>query len=155
MGAVATPEVLAAAAPCLTDLEVDACHDMAVYVTSAVRFVTITGCQSCLVFVGAAAESVIVKNCADVRVIAACRRVYVSSCRDTTLHLWTPAEPVLLGDNRGILLAPHNAHYAQLRADLVLAGLGQVAAKGEKLQMPPNLWDQPFDGCGDEGNIGE
>ena len=38
--------------------------------------------------------------------------VYASrNCLDTTIHLWTSTRPVLLGDNRSILLAPHNAHY--------------------------------------------
>ena len=51
--------------------------------------------------------------------------MFVSNCLDTTLHLWTPTRPAFLGENRGIFMAPHNAHYGELRNDLVAAGLAQ------------------------------
>jgi hypothetical protein len=77
-----------------------------------------------------------VLGCERVTVVAACRRLLVSSCADATFFVFCATNPVVSGDNRNCLLAPYNTAYPELPAHLRRAGLPATA---------PNLWHAPLD----------
>jgi len=84
------------------------CSDCYIYITAPVSRVAISGCHHCTVFVAGAAL-VTMDHCERLQVTAGCKRLRVASCVDSTLQILTNRQPVVIGDNHDLLLAPFNA----------------------------------------------
>ncbi len=85
--------------------------------------------------VGAVGALLRIECCERVQLMATCARALVSSCHSCTLHLGTPQQPWLIGDNRFVTLAPYNTRYEALPGHMQRAGIpiGQASK-----------WDQPL-----------
>jgi TBCC domain-containing protein 1 len=106
------------------------CADAVVYCLAPLQYATVAGCSDCVIVRGAVGRAVRVERCERVQVVAAAASVAVSTCHDCILYLGVNRPPALLGDNRFVQLAPHNAGYERLEEHMALAG---VAAA-------PNAW---------------
>jgi len=89
-------------------VRVQCCSDCYIYITAPVARVAICGCHHCTVFVAGAAL-VTVDHCERLQVTVGCKRLRVASCVDSTLQILTNRQPVVIGDNHDLLLAPFNA----------------------------------------------
>lgn len=90
------------------DMRLQNCNESFIYLNAPLRRVTVTGCSHCTVFV-AACSVLTLENCERVKVISGCRRVRIANSVDSTLHLLTARQPLLLGENHDLVLAPFNA----------------------------------------------
>ena len=95
----------------LRDLHVNHCHDAHLYLLEPYRFATVFGCTDCTIVVGAVKGMLRVVGCERVQVIAACRRLYISSCVDSIFPVFSASHPILAGDNRACQFAPYNTAY--------------------------------------------
>ena len=73
------------------------------------------------VVLGAVGTALTIESCDKLTVVAAAGRVRVVNSLDTRLQVFTPTEPLLLGDCRGVSLAPLHTSYPRLRECALLS----------------------------------
>jgi Tubulin binding cofactor C len=99
------------------------CHDAVVYCLAPIDYATISCCTDCVIVLGAAGKAVRVERCERVQVVVAAQHVVINTCHDCIFYLAVNRPPVLLGDNRFVQLAPHNAGYDHLQDHVTAAGV--------------------------------
>uniref|UniRef100_A0A0E0BGM0 TBCC domain-containing protein 1 n=1 Tax=Oryza glumipatula TaxID=40148 RepID=A0A0E0BGM0_9ORYZ len=75
-----------------------------------------------------------VEHCERVHIIAASKRICIANCRECIFYLGVNHQPLVLGDNHNLQVAPFNTCYPQLRDHLMQVGVDPSV----------NKWDQPF-----------
>lgn len=120
--------------PPLGTLRVADCHGAVVYALGPLRSTLITCCRDCVVVLGAVGALLRLERCERVQVVAAARRAVVNTCHDCILYLGCPQQPLLLGDNRFVQLAPYNAGYERLAEHCGVAGV----------RTGTSMWDRPL-----------
>lgn len=111
------------------------CHDAIVYCLAPLQYATVSCCTDCVVVLGAVGKAVRLERCERVQLIVAAQRVVINTCHDCILYLAVNRPPVLLGDNRFVQLAPHNAGYDRLAHHVMRAGV-QVDPRAWSAAMP-------------------
>ena len=142
----------------LHDLVISDCSDCHFYLLQPFEHVTITGCTSCTIVVGAVAGLLFAVDCEKTHITSAARRLLVSNSSDVLSYIFTPSPPLLVGDNRNCQLAPYNTFYEGLREDLLATGLAAavlhepppspssaVTSTAWPLQCASNKWKQPVE----------
>ena len=110
------------------------CQDTTVYALAPMHYCLIYGCSNCTIVVGAVGRTVRLERCEDVKLVVACKRVSVCSSHNCTLFLGTNRPPYLLGDARGIQVAPYCTRYERLQAHMDAVRVASLV----------NLWDRPL-----------
>lgn len=136
--AIAPPGGGAAASSMLPDARVEQCHDAFIYLLCPVRCVSILASSNCTIVVGAVAGVVSVDLCSTVRIVVATAQLRINNCVDSLFQVYTPRAPLILGDCRGLTLAPHCAQYVGMRTHLACVGLDPAPESHEA-----NLWSSP------------
>ncbi|KOO34934.1 tbcc domain-containing protein 1 [Chrysochromulina tobinii] len=72
------------------------CHSCYVYALAPVRGVELLGCTGCTVVVGAASRVVTVSHCANMKLVATCQALRLSSCTNCTFQLCVNSPPLLM-----------------------------------------------------------
>ncbi|XP_028927219.1 TBCC domain-containing protein 1 isoform X2 [Ornithorhynchus anatinus] len=125
-------------------VKIHRCNESFIYLLSPLRSVTIEKCRNSTFVLGPVETAVHLHGCDDVRVIAVCRRLSVSSTTDCTFHILTPTRPLILAGNRGVTFAPFHTHYPMLEDHMGRTGLATL----------PNRWDRPMTVCRENGQDG-
>ncbi len=122
----------------LMDLFVNYCSKSYIYILAPVKHTTIFGCTDCTILIGAAAGLVRVVECERVQLVSAARRLLINNCIECMFPCFAAYAPILFGDNRSCMFAPHSARYPSLTAHMRMAGL---------LGSPPavNHWCHPVE----------
>ncbi|XP_048210498.1 TBCC domain-containing protein 1-like [Perognathus longimembris pacificus] len=113
------------------------CNESFIYLLSPLRSVTIEKCRNSTFVLGPVETSLHLHGCDNVKVIAVCHRLSISSTTDCVLHLLTPSCPLILSGNQRVTFAPFHAHYPMLEDHMARTGLATV----------PNYWDNPMIVC--------
>ncbi|KAK3156263.1 hypothetical protein QOZ80_2AG0104930 [Eleusine coracana subsp. coracana] len=90
------------------------CHDSVIYILAPVKYATVYGCSDATVVLGAVGKVVKVEHCERVHIIAAAKRISIANCRECIFYLGVNHQPLVLGDNHKLQVAPFNTHYPQL-----------------------------------------
>ena len=125
----------------MEDLIVRGCGKSYLYLLRPFRFAKVTNCSDCTIVVSAVRGVLSMQDCHNVTLISCCWQQCISSCHDVVLHTSTPRKPIMLGDNRGITLAPHNAVYPHLAAHLEQAEL--LGLSSDRWMLPIDLNNSP------------
>ena len=107
----------------LHDVMISDCTDAHFYLLQPFEHATIAGCTGCTIVVGAVAGLLHVVDCEKTIITSAARRVLVNNSSDVQVCVFTPCQPILVGDNRACQFAPYNTYYEGLREDLLATGL--------------------------------
>ncbi|CAO2044924.1 unnamed protein product [Urochloa humidicola] len=110
------------------------CHDSVIYILAPLQYATVYGCSDATVVLGAVGKVVKVEHCERVHIIAAAKRICIANCRECIFYLGVNHQPLVLGDNHKLQVAPFNTCYPQLRDHLMQVGVDPGV----------NKWDQPF-----------
>lgn len=148
----------------LHDLVISDCTDAHFYLLQPFEHATIAACTGCTIVVGAVAGLLHVVDCEKTVITSAARRILVSNSCDVQMCVFTPTQPILVGDNRSCQFAPYNTYYDGLREDLLASGLGAAvlpenlhasrgtaeqsewaAAAWPPLQCASSKWKQPIE----------
>ncbi|KAM8805005.1 TBCC domain-containing protein 1 [Eudromia elegans] len=113
------------------------CNESFVYLLSPLRSVTIEKCRNSTFVLGPVQTSVHVHGCDNVKVIAVCHRLSLSSTTGCTFYILTPTQPLILSGNQAVSLAPFHTHYPMLEDHMAQVGLATL----------PNYWDSPMLVC--------
>jgi hypothetical protein len=116
------------------------CHSCYVYALAPVRGVELLGCTGCTVVVGAASRVVTVSHCANMKLVATCQALRLSSCTNCTFQLCVNSPPLLMGENHRVHLAPFGTIYDGLPR--------HMAAARVLPQLHANFWDTPVSSTG-------
>ncbi|XP_005383334.1 PREDICTED: TBCC domain-containing protein 1 isoform X2 [Chinchilla lanigera] len=113
------------------------CNESFIYLLSPLRSVTIEKCRNSTFVLGPVETALHLHSCDQVKVIAVCRRLSVSSTTSCIFHILTPTRPLILSGNQRVTLAPFHTHYPMLEDHMARTGLATV----------PNYWDKPLVIC--------
>ncbi|XP_031380801.1 TBCC domain-containing protein 1-like [Punica granatum] len=117
-----------------SSLKVLNCHDSVIYILAPLRYVTVYGCSDATIVLGAVGKAVRVEHCERVHVIVAAKRVCIANCRECIFYLGVNQQPLIVGDNHKLQVAPYNTFYSQLEEHLAEAGI----------EVNINKWDEPL-----------
>lgn len=110
------------------------CHDSVIYILAPLRFATIYGCSDATIVLGAVGKAVRVEHCERVQVIVAAKRICIANCRECVFYLGVNQQPLIVGDNHKLQVAPYNTFYSQLEEHMNQVGI----------QATINKWDEPL-----------
>ncbi|XP_044290322.1 TBCC domain-containing protein 1 isoform X2 [Varanus komodoensis] len=113
------------------------CCESFIYLLSPLRSVTIEKCRNSTFVLGPVKTVIHLHSCDNVKLIAVCHRLSLSSTTSCTLHILTPTRPLILLGNQTLTFAPFHTHYPMLEDHMGRAGLATV----------PNYWDNPMLVC--------
>ncbi|KAL5211687.1 hypothetical protein ABZP36_022534 [Zizania latifolia] len=115
-------------------LKVLNCHDSVIYILAPLKYATVYGCSDATVVLGAIGKAVKVEHCERVHIIAAAKRICIANCRECIFYLGVNHQPLIVGDNHKLQVAPFNTYYPQLGEHMAKVGVDPAV----------NKWDQPF-----------
>jgi len=110
------------------------CHDSVIYILAPLKYATVYGCSDTTIVLGAIGKVVKVEHCERVQIIAASKRICIANCRECTFYLGVNNQPLIVGDNHKLQVAPFNTYYPQLGEHLAQVGVDPNV----------NKWDKPF-----------
>ncbi|KAM4705930.1 TBCC domain-containing protein 1 [Rhinophrynus dorsalis] len=110
------------------------CNESYIYLLSPLRSVTVEKCRNSTIILGPVQTALHVNLCDNVKVIAVCHRLSLSSTTNCTFHILTPTQPLLLSGNQNVVLGPFHTHYPMLEDHMGQTGLATL----------PNYWDRPL-----------
>lgn len=106
------------------DVKVMNCEESYIYIDQSVDCLLISQCSNCTVFCAAVRRVATISNCENVTVTVAAGCVRVGNCIDCTVHTYSHlGSPIVYGDTRNLLVAPHNAGYTDLTSTLARGGI--------------------------------
>ncbi|KAJ8756315.1 hypothetical protein K2173_025127 [Erythroxylum novogranatense] len=109
------------------------CHDSVIYVLAPLRYATVYGCSEATIVLGAVGKAVRIEHCERIHVITAAKRVCVANCRECVFFLGVNQQPLIVGDNHKLQVAPYNSYYSELEEHMAEVGIGATI----------NRWDEP------------
>uniref|UniRef100_A0A0D9VDA8 TBCC domain-containing protein 1 n=1 Tax=Leersia perrieri TaxID=77586 RepID=A0A0D9VDA8_9ORYZ len=110
------------------------CHESVIYVLAPLKYATVYGCSDATVVLGGIGKVVKVEHCERVHIIAAAKRICIANCRECIFYLGVNHQPLIVGDNHKLQVAPFNTYYPQLGEHLAKVSIDPAV----------NKWDQPF-----------
>ncbi|WJZ93900.1 hypothetical protein VitviT2T_012800 [Vitis vinifera] len=116
-----------------SSLKVLNCHDSVIYILAPLRFATIYGCSDATIVLGAVGKAVRVEHCERVHVIAAAKRICIANCRECVFFLGVNQQPLIVGDNHKLQVAPYNTFYSQLEEHMNQVGIEPTVNKWDEL----------------------
>ncbi|KAL8036874.1 hypothetical protein ABFX02_11G005000 [Erythranthe guttata] len=116
-----------------TSVKVVNCHESVIYILAPLRYATIYGCSDATIVIGAVGKAIRVEHCERVHLITAARRICIANCRECVFFLGVNQQPLIVGDNHKLQVAPFNTYYSQLEEHMSQVG------------VDPNInrWDEP------------
>ncbi|EGW01990.1 TBCC domain-containing protein 1 [Cricetulus griseus] len=118
-------------------IRVHRCNESFIYLLSPLRSVTIEKCRNTTFVLGPVETALHLQDCENLKIIAVCHRLSISSTTDCTFHVMTPSRPLILSGNQSVTFAPFHTHYPMLEDHMARTGLATV----------PNYWDNPMVVC--------
>lgn len=99
-------------------LKIAQCEDSYIYINSNVIHLKISNCQNCTIVVAAVNKITSIDKCDNCNICIATNYLRISNSIDTNVYSYSVNEPILFGDNRGVILAPHNVYFDDLLTNL-------------------------------------
>lgn len=99
------------------------CHESVIYVLAPLRYATVYGCSDATIVLGAVGKAVRVEHCERVHVILAAKRICIANCRECVFYLGVNQQPLIVGDNHKLQVAPYNTFYPQLEEHMNQVGI--------------------------------
>ena len=106
------------------DVRIQNCEDSYIYIDTDVQYMQISDCINCTILVAAVNKTCTIDKCEKLTVCAASNFLRIGNCVDSTVYSYTQlAPPVIYGDTRTLIMAPHNASYFELLSHLRAADI--------------------------------
>ncbi|XP_014495733.1 TBCC domain-containing protein 1 [Vigna radiata var. radiata] len=110
------------------------CHESAIYILAPLRYATVYGCSDATIVLGAVGKAVRVEHCERVHVIVTAKHICIANCRECVFFLGVNQQPLIVGDNHKLQVAPYNTFYSQLEEHMDEVGIVPTV----------NRWDEPL-----------
>ncbi|KAH6819411.1 Tubulin binding cofactor C domain-containing protein [Perilla frutescens var. frutescens] len=106
-----------------TSVKVVNCHESVIYILAPLRYATVYGCSDATIVIGAVGKAIRVEHCERVHLITAARRICIANCRECVFFLGVNQQPLIVGDNHKLQVAPYNTFYSQLEEHINQVGV--------------------------------
>ncbi|KAG8367935.1 hypothetical protein BUALT_Bualt16G0124400 [Buddleja alternifolia] len=106
-----------------TSVKVVNCHESVIYILAPLRYATVYGCSDATIVLGAVGKAIRVEHCERVHLITAAKRICIANCRECVFFLGVNQQPLIIGDNHKLQVAPYNTFYPQLEEHLNQVGI--------------------------------
>ncbi|XP_042004249.1 TBCC domain-containing protein 1-like [Salvia splendens] len=106
-----------------TSVKVVNCHESVIYILAPLKYATVYGCSDATIVIGAVGKAIRVEHCERVHLITAARRICIANCRECVFFLGVNQQPLIVGDNHKLQVAPYNTFYSQLGEHLNQVGI--------------------------------
>ncbi|KAH6794644.1 Tubulin binding cofactor C domain-containing protein [Perilla frutescens var. hirtella] len=106
-----------------TSVKVVNCHESVIYILAPLRYATVYGCSDATIVIGAVGKAIRVEHCERVHLITAARRICIANCRECVFFLGVNQQPLIVGDNHKLQVAPYNTFYSQLEEHINEVGV--------------------------------
>ncbi|KAJ7563925.1 hypothetical protein O6H91_03G130600 [Diphasiastrum complanatum] len=116
-----------------TSLKVSNCHDTAIYVLAPFKYASVVGCSDSIIILGPVGKALRVEHCERVQLVVPCARISIANCRECVFYLGVSQQPLILGDNHKLQVAPYNTFYPRLETHLAVAGLNPAVNRWDKI----------------------
>ncbi|KAJ0965054.1 hypothetical protein J5N97_026192 [Dioscorea zingiberensis] len=111
------------------------CHDSVIYILAPLQYAMVYGCCDATIVLGAIGKAVRVEHCERVQVISAAKHNNSGVImRECIFFLGVNQQPLILGENHKLQVAPYNTFYSQLEAHMSQVGVDATV----------NRWDEPL-----------
>ncbi|XP_028808700.1 TBCC domain-containing protein 1 isoform X2 [Neltuma alba] len=110
------------------------CHESTIYILAPLRYATVYGCSDATIVLGAVGKAVKVEHCERVHVIVAAKRICIANCRECVFFLGVNQQPLIVGDNHKLQVAPYNTFYSQLEEHMTEVGIVPTVSR----------WNEPL-----------
>ncbi|KAL8225302.1 hypothetical protein R6Q57_017859 [Mikania cordata] len=110
------------------------CHESVIYLLAPLKYATVYGCSDATIVLGAVGKAVRIEHCERVHVISASKRICIANCRECVFFLGVIQQPLIVGDNHKLQVAPYNTFYPQLEEHMKEVGV----------EASPNRWNEPI-----------
>ncbi|XP_076905226.1 uncharacterized protein LOC143560919 [Bidens hawaiensis] len=110
------------------------CHESIIYLLASLNYATVYGCSDATIVLGAVGKAVRIEHCERVHAISATKRICIANCRECVFYLGVNQQPLIVGDNHKLQVAPYNTFYPQLEEHMKQVGV----------EASPNRWDEPI-----------
>lgn len=99
------------------------CQESTIYILAPLRYAIVYGCSDATIVLGAVGKAVRVEHCERVHVIVASKRICIANCRECVFFLGVNQQPLMVGDNHKLQVAPYNTCYPQLEEHMSEVGI--------------------------------
>lgn len=103
------------------NVKISQCDDSYIYINSNTSNVKISNCNNCTIVLGSVTKITSIDKCENCNITCATNLLKVSNTIDSTVFSYSINEPILFGDNRALVMAPHNVYYNDLSSHIKLA----------------------------------
>lgn len=110
------------------------CQDSVIYILAPLMYATVHGCSDATIVLGAIGKALRVEHCERVQIITAAKRICIANCRECLFFLGVNQQPLILGDNHKLQVAPYNTFYSQLAEHMSQVGVDPSV----------NRWSEPL-----------
>ncbi|KAL1815235.1 hypothetical protein DCAR_0519483 [Daucus carota subsp. sativus] len=117
-----------------SSIKVVNCHESVIYILAPLRYAAVYGCSDATIVLGAVGKAVRIEHCERVHLITAAKRICIANCRECIFFLGINQQPLIVGDNHKLQVAPYNTYYSQLEDHLNQVGIDTTI----------NRWDEPL-----------
>ena len=95
-------------------LKIANCEESYIYIDASVKTASLENCVNTQIFIGAVQKLCTVDKCERIQFTVASNFLRIGNTIDSCIFYYGSYKPLLYGDNRSIVLAPHNANYFEL-----------------------------------------
>jgi hypothetical protein len=119
------------------NVKITNCDDSYIYINSYLNLLRISNCTNCIILISAVAKIISIDKCENCTICFASNYTRISNCLDSSIFTYSVNEPILFGDNRGVILGPHNTFYNELSLHIKNAKLNisSIFYENFKLQI--------------------
>ncbi|PWA61825.1 cyclase-associated protein CAP/septum formation inhibitor MinC [Artemisia annua] len=110
------------------------CHESVIYLLAPLKYATVYGCSDATIVLGAVGKALRIEHCERVHIISVAKRICIANCRECVFFLGVNQQPLIVGDNHKLQVAPYNTFYPQLEEHMKQVGI----------ETSPNRWDEPI-----------
>jgi len=90
------------------------CEDSYIYINSNLLHLKISNCINCTIVVAAVNKITSIDKCENCHICVATNLIRISNSIDSSVYSYSVSEPILFGDNKGVILGPHNVYFDDL-----------------------------------------
>jgi hypothetical protein len=109
------------------NVKISQCEDSYIYINSNCNNVKISNCNNCTIVLGSVSRITSIDKCENCNITCATNLIRVSNTIDSTIFSYSISEPILFGDNRALVMAPHNVYYNDLSSQIKLARFPSIS----------------------------
>lgn len=90
------------------------CEDSQIFIDSAIGNIKISNCTNCIIYAAAVSKFTTIEKCEACTITICSNFLKIGNCIECRINSFSNQEPVLYGDNKSLVLGPHNVYYPEL-----------------------------------------